>query len=944
MTGPRSLVRSSRVAIAFGAVGAVTIAILALILITDMRGQHERAHDLIALQLDLDAFSVSADGIVATPYVADVDAAFRAEAEDLQVRLDALAGPRPDLARASATLGRMLDLLDRVRASATEAAPGAVHAMATYGSVLDSAIGRAIDANEATHAARSLAVMATFALASLGFALLAIGGFRLLHRRVALPVRDLTHVAERIAAGDDAARAGTAGRDELARLGAALDAMLDRQRELNRLTARQRAQLETHARQLAEAQRIAQVGSWERSLEEDAEPIWSAETYRILDMDPDAGPLTVAPFLDRVREEERERLRETRERGIASGDGYDVEVRIRTRDGGERPVRLKTIVRTDADGRPIGLIGTVHDLTRQKEEERLRSALLNALPAQVALVDADGSIVHVNDRWRAFAEENGGEPARSGPGTNYLTICEGAVGEHADEAPNVADGLRAVLSGARERFLLEYPCHAPDRFRWFRAMVEPMPVPADGGLRTGAVVMHVDVTDRKLAEERLHRLAFHDRLTDLASRHGFTRQLVDRLEDGWSEHGAVVLADVENLRGINDTHGFASGDALLVAVGRRLREAIGPDGLAARTGGDQFAVWAIDPHGDLPQRLVAVFDRPFRIGARQIEASARFGRARTGEHRRSVETLLREAEVALYHARTEVKAGWVDYDVEMDRAARERIRTTEELRTALREGQFRLHFQPQVDLSSGAIEAGEALIRWRHPTRGLLSPGAFIEIAERSGLIGAIGDWVIYEACRALRSWSDAGHGPARIAVNVSIEQFASGTFPATVREALDRHGVDPRALTLEITESVFERESPELWRDVRSLHAMGVRLSLDDFGTGFSSLMYLKKYPFDEIKIDRAFVRDLAHDRYSRKLVGTILAVGEAIGASVLAEGIETDTQRDALLELGCRFGQGFRFSVPLAEEDFRWLLRQNRPLPLHEASVATDPGGENA
>ncbi|MEX2503152.1 MAG: EAL domain-containing protein, partial [Trueperaceae bacterium] len=940
---PAGLVRLSRASIVAGALGLIAIVAIAFVVVRDLQAEHRLTHELHHLQQRLDAFSVASDGILLVPPHPDLEAAYRAEAADLQAALTGLSERFPDAVLGVEVVGRMLDVLDdhrRITNAAPppaptgpppEASPGdpfgesatlrsslAANRMAASGSELDGVVSRVIEVHEQRHAARTVWTVLGFVAATVAFGLGSIASFLLLHRRVALPVRTLTEVAERIAHGDPDARAAVAGRDEIGRLGTVLNRMLDRQQHLDALTELQRAELEARARQLAEAQRIAAVGSWELDLTSDAPPVWSEETFRILGFDPARGGQRVEGFLERIHPADRDALRATRENALQDQSGYDVEVRAILPDSSHRPVRLRTEPRFGPDGSLVRMIGTVHDLTRQKREEQFRNALLDALPAQVALLDHEGTIVQVNGRWREFANENGGSDATSGVGQNYLRVCEAASGEDAESAPSIADGLRAVLHGDRDRFLLEYPCHAPDRFRWFRAMVEPVPVEQDGLVRNGAVVMHVNVTDRKLAEERLQRLAFHDRLTDLSSRHGFTQQLADRLHEAWPDDGAVVLADVVNLRGINDTYGYKVGDDLLIAIARRLRLAAGPAGLVARTGGDQFAVFASGDDG-LPERLESVFERPFRLAGTVLETASNFGLARTGSEPRSVETLLREAEIALYHARNETKARWAEYTLDLDRAARDRIRITEELREALRDGQFRLHFQPKVDLVNGRTVAGEALIRWRHPERGLLSPGAFIDVAERSGLIGAIGDWVLHESCAALQRWSADGAAAIRVAVNVSIEQFASGTFADTVRKALETHDVDPHALTLEITESVFERESPELWQQLRSIHELGVRLSLDDFGTGFSSLMYLKKYPFDEIKIDRGFVRDLVDDPYSRKLVGTILSVGEAIGADVVAEGIETEAQRSALAEFGCRVGQGFLFSVPLAEEDFR-------------------------
>ncbi|MDZ7829666.1 MAG: EAL domain-containing protein [Halofilum sp. (in: g-proteobacteria)] len=234
----------------------------------------------------------------------------------------------------------------------------------------------------------------------------------------------------------------------------------------------------------------------------------------------------------------------------------------------------------------------------------------------------------------------------------------------------------------------------------------------------------------------------------------------------------------------------------------------------------------------------------------------------------------------------------------------------------------------------GSLTSCEALLRWHHPERGLSPPGLFIPIAEQSQLIGPIGDWVLRRACRHLREWQDAGFDAVRVAVNVSPAQFQFGDFACKVRDALAEFGLAPSSLTLEITESVFERESDALLGQIRALHNLGVRLSLDDFGTGYSSLLYLQRYPFDEIKIDQGFVFRLLDDAYSRNIVETVMGLARALDAEVIAEGIESTEVRDVLLAMGCRHGQGYYYSMPLAAEDFRWLLERDSCLPVSAAA----------
>jgi diguanylate cyclase (GGDEF)-like protein/PAS domain S-box-containing protein len=569
-----------------------------------------------------------------------------------------------------------------------------------------------------------------------------------------------------------------------------------------------------------------------------------------------------------------------------------------------------------------------------------RQALINSLPAHIALLDADATIIDVNQQWREYGAANDNSDPGYGVGMNYLEICDSAEGECSVYARQIAVGLRQLLAEKRDVFSLEYPCHSPHEQRWFRVTFNRLA--SDESVPGGAVAMHVDVTERMRAEQRLEQVAFIDPLTGLLTRNGFLRELHLYLDDaGWQRGGIIAMIDVVAQREINDVHGFEVGDQLLIELGRRLRECSGSAGLAGRGGGDEFVVYLPPVAAEAPedskqsrlQHLLDTVDEPFKLIGSSLNAKLWMGFSVVGDQPRDLERALREAELALFeHQEAKVAVDWVEYTQELAEKVQERRRLTEELKLALENNEFELHFQPKVDLNDGRLIAAEALLRWNHPVRGLQPPGLFIPIAEQSQLIGPIGEWALRDACRQLREWRDAGMDIVRISVNVSVVQFMMSDFPSRVRDALSTYGVAPADLSLEITESVFERQSEQLLKDMAELHEMGVRLSLDDFGTGYSSLLYLKKYPFDEIKIDRAFVSGLLTDGFSRNIVQTVLDVAAALGAEVVAEGIEDPEISAALLKLGCRIGQGFYYSVPLAIEDFSWLLAKHSTLPLSD------------
>lgn len=582
-----------------------------------------------------------------------------------------------------------------------------------------------------------------------------------------------------------------------------------------------------------------------------------------------------------------------------------------------------------------------HEIELRASRDKLKAALktsqalIDSLPAHIALLDNEGNVIDVNSQWRHFGSENQNKDPAYGIGENYLRVCEKAEGDCGNEAQEVARGLREVLAGRSESFALEYPCHAPDKKRWFRVMFTKLGPEQDQ--HQGVVAMHVDVTERKLAEQEINRLAFEDPLTGLLSRNGFEQRLQARLrETGWQSNGVVVMVDVVQLHDVNDAHGYATGDDLLKELGRRLETCAGAEAIVGRAGGDEFVLYHLPGGGKDKLQWLEQFSRAlgatFQLGEVEIEIENRLGFTYLGHQPRSVESLIREAELALFENRKQAgtQFSWVAYSETMDVKARERIQLISELRHAIDAQEFELHFQPKVNLADGRLIATEALIRWNHPQRGLQAPGLFIPLAEQSQLISSIGDWALREACRRLQEWREAGLAIVQVAVNVSLVQFTVGDFPGKVRAALKDFNVDPASLTLEITESVFERQSDQLLTDFQQLHEMGVRLSLDDFGTGYSSLLYLQRYPFDEIKIDRGFVDGMLHNAFSRNIVLTVMNLARALNAQVVAEGIESLEVAQALAALDCKIGQGYYYSVPLIAEDFRWLLEKGNTLPL--------------
>ena len=383
-----------------------------------------------------------------------------------------------------------------------------------------------------------------------------------------------------------------------------------------------------------------------------------------------------------------------------------------------------------------------------------------------------------------------------------------------------------------------------------------------------------------------------------------------------------MFIDLDGFKPVNDAFGHHLGDRLLREVAQRLRQQLRGQDTLARIGGDEFVMLVrLAEANDAPQvaaRQVSLLSRSFQVDEHQLQISASIGIALYPGNGVSAEELLMNADAAMYHAKGAGKNGYSFFDVSMNTNARKQLQLLQDLRQALAQQQFSLHYQPKIDASNGQPVGAEALLRWEHPQQGLLMPDAFIGVAEKTGLIIPIGEWVLNEACRQMRVWFDQGYSHWRVAVNLSALQFCHKGLVDSVACALARHQLPANSLTLEITETTAMSDADASMTVLQQLSLMGVDLSIDDFGTGYSSLMYLKRLPANELKIDRGFVRDLEHDSDDAAIVSAIVALGQALGLRIVAEGVETDTQQSFLTTLGCDALQGYLLGHPKPAQQF--------------------------
>ncbi|ENO74515.1 putative bifunctional diguanylate cyclase/phosphodiesterase [Thauera sp. 63] len=556
-----------------------------------------------------------------------------------------------------------------------------------------------------------------------------------------------------------------------------------------------------------------------------------------------------------------------------------------------------------------------------RERESLLRAVVDNIPAEFWARDLEGRCIMENAatvaHWGSLLGSRI-DDARVSPEA------------HADW---LASNQRAY---AGETVRKEFASDIDGERRVFQCIVAPIRV---GGEIVGICGFNQDITERKRHEEQIHQLAFFDPLTRLPNR----RLMLDRLEHALigsarrHQEGALLLIDLDHFKDLNDTHGHEAGDELLMKVAARLRLCIRQGDTAARLGGDEFVVVLEDIDGVVEGLVQAnaiagkirdELNRPFHLmrggGGEAItyHCSASIGITLFGSQDISASELLRRADTAMYQAKAAGRNALCFFDPAMQAAATERAALHADLHRALRDSQFELHYQVQVDETRRPIGA-EALLRWRHPARGLIFPGSFIGLAEETGLIVPIGTWVLRTACLQLAAWAarpETAH--LRLAVNVSARQFRQAGFTDQLRELIVLTGAPASRLELELTESTLIEDAEAVVERMEELRALGIRFSLDDFGTGYSSLAYLKRLPLSQLKVDQSFVRDVMSDANDATIVETILGLGGSLGLSVIAEGVESEDQFAFLAARGCREHQGYLFGRPMGLRDFEALL----------------------
>jgi diguanylate cyclase (GGDEF)-like protein/PAS domain S-box-containing protein len=636
-------------------------------------------------------------------------------------------------------------------------------------------------------------------------------------------------------------------------------------------------------------------------------------------------------WFDHIHPDDRDEVLAEEERALAAPPGcrHTSEYRMRRKDGGTVWISDEFVMLEEADGARF-YRGVMLDISARKRveealrasEERFRSLVQNSTDV-IALLDPLGVIAYISPS----VERISGFRPQELVGRNGFELL------HPDDVASAMERMAEVLDASGVVTTMEVRGrHKDGSWRWLEATgMSLVDDPNVGGI----VINYRDVTARKRLEDELSYQAFHDPLTGLANRALFRDRLEHALahRERSSHPLAVMLMDLDDFKTVNDSLGHEAGDMVLCAVAQRLLESTRPSDTAARLGGDEFAV-LVDELEDVndavavAERLVEIMREPVRVGPRKLSLQASIGiaLAREVEH---VDQLLRNADVAMYRAKSHGHGRYALYEARMHAAVVERLELRHDLEQALENEEFILHYQPIVVLAKRLVVGCEALVRWNHPSRGLLPPAAFIPVAEDTGLIEPLGRWVLREACRQTRAWQlgYTSDPPLSIAVNLSARQFQRDGLPREVAAALRDSGLAARDLTLEITESLLMEDTEATMSRLRQLKDLGVRLAVDDFGTGHSSLAYLQRFPIDRLKLDKRFVDSIGRDQAAQVLAKAVVNLGTSLGLKTVAEGIELGEQAAELVELGCEFGQGYYFWRALDAPQMEALLRGDRP-----------------
>ncbi len=684
---------------------------------------------------------------------------------------------------------------------------------------------------------------------------------------------------------------------------------------------RLRGEFRRRSRSLAKAQAISHIGNWDWRIES-GELSWSDEIFRIFGLNPQGFKPTYQAFLERVHPQDREALKnEVRKALEDPAHAYFIEHRVVRPDGAIRHVTELGEVERNPAGAPTCMTGTVQDITERKQTETqllLARGIIDNTSEGIVVTDAGGRIIDVNPAYERIL----GYPREHVLGKKPGFAASG----HHDQAFYRAMWSQLKAQGYWEGEIWDRHADGETVPQWLtiNAITDP------AGQVTHYAGIMLDISHQKAAEKQLKQMAFYDPLTGLPNRTLFRDRLEQELAAERRNHGqlALMFIDLDRFKDVNDTLGHAAGDEMLVEAARRLRAVVGEADTLARLGGDEFTVVLTDisqPNrlSSLAAELIQQLRLPFDLHGKTVHLGASIGIALFPEDGRDSETLVKNADIAMYQAKDAGRNTFHYFSAALQAHVFDRLEMEADLNQALERDELRVHYQPKFDLARRTLIGMEALVRWEHPEQGLIGPAQFIPLAEETGLILPLGEWVLREACAQAVQWLQTDSCALKLAVNLSARQFLHPQLVPLVDEILRDTGLPAPNLELEITESMVMSNIAKAITAMEQLRALGISLAIDDFGTGYSSLSYLKRFPINTLKIDQSFVRDLARDQDDDAIVDAIISLARSLKLEVIAEGIETEQQLAFLCRRQCSAGQGYLLGRPMPAAQFEALCR---------------------
>lgn len=608
-----------------------------------------------------------------------------------------------------------------------------------------------------------------------------------------------------------------------------------------------------------------------------------------------------------------------REKKLAIGETVTSQYRIIRPDGEVRWIQDRGIPTFDQKGEFVDFTSVLFDITDRKESEGLYQSLVEMSPDIIAVV-YDGKIEYINEAGCKLIGAQGQEQVIGQSAKNFVPSY-------------ITDLIKSKVFSTdkleNERLRLEFQVRRTDG-ESIDVEMAARSILYEG--RFAVQVVGRDITQRKKSEQTIKFMAYYDSLTGLPNRNQFRNHLNEILRHQQEMMHAVLFLDLDRFKIINDTKGHSVGDIILQKVAGRLEKAVQNEGLVSRQGGDEFIIVLEDVDKEntsqVAKRILNEFSNPFEVNSEVFYVTPSIGISIYPTDGSDEETLIKNADTAMYQAKERGKNNYQFYSNNLDGISTWKMKLENWLRSAMEQNQMTLHYQPQLDLRTGEIVGVEALIRWNHPEYGYIAPSEFIPLAEETGLIVPLGKWILREACERRKAWKDAGFSDFPIAVNVSVRQFQDEHIIPFISDMLEEIGLEANYLELEITESLMQNlENSTII--LNQLKDLGVLLSVDDFGTGYSSLSYLKHLPIDKIKIDKSFVDDIIYHSNQGMMVKTIIDMGMNLKFGVIAEGIETEEQVKFLTRNACQIGQGYYYSKPLSAEKLEeFLVKGNVPI----------------